>query len=110
MELHATTLDIIDYIIHYDFYDTLTSDEISKRAGSHDELNKIRAKSKEHLAQFFVDANFYNKKNQLLPLAELKEIITAKISGFKEKELDEFVKKLKKDAKKIKALHKEVTK
>jgi hypothetical protein len=110
MDLNFITLDIVDYITHFDFYDSLASAEISKRSGSHEKLDKLRTKSQEHLKEFFAGASFRNRKNQLRPLAEQKEIITAKIAGMKEKDLEDFVGQLKKDAKKIKALYKEVSK
>ncbi|RKR84274.1 hypothetical protein BDD43_4506 [Mucilaginibacter gracilis] len=106
MNIDIITLEIADNITHFAYYDMLVSDAISKSAGSYDEQNKIREKSKKHMSEFFADANFYNTKKQLKNLPEMKDIIQAKIAGMKEDDVEDFVENLKKDSKKIKKLYK----
>jgi hypothetical protein len=110
MDFNIVTLEIADLIVHFDYYDSLVSDALSKTAGLYEEQNKIRFKSKEHLAEFFTGADFYTRKNQLLPLAGMKDAITAKLKGMKAKDIHELVEKLEKDAKKMKKLYKSLTK
>jgi len=106
MNIDLTTLEIADNITHFDYYDSLVSDAISKSGGNYDEQNKIREKSKKHLSDFFAEANFYNSKKQLKNLADMKDIIKGKIAEMKENDVDDFVNKLKKDVKKMQKLYK----
>ena len=111
MNFNVVTLEIADLIAHFDYYDRLVSDALSKSTeGFSDEQAKIRNKSKEHLALFFAGTEFYNQQQQLRPLSETKGLIIAKLEGMKTKEIHELVEKLAKDAKKIKKLYLLLTK
>jgi hypothetical protein len=111
MDYNVVTLEIADLITHFDYYDSLISEALVKTSASaFDEQTKIRNKSKEHLAQFFDDTEFYNRKKQLRPLSEIKGVIIDKLESMKTKEIHDLVEKLEKDAKKIKKLYLLLTK
>lgn len=110
MDLNIITLDIINSIITYDYYDMLTDSEISKRAGSYDKLTKIREKARQHMGKHFEGAVFHDSKKRLLALGKLKDVVSSRIGGLSKKELEELNEALIKDAKKITKLYKEVIK
>lgn len=101
MDFNIITLEIADLLIHFDYYDRLVSE-----TGPNEEQTRIRDKSKEHLAEFFADARFYNNSRQLLPLAEMQGPIKAKLQGMKVKDIHALVEKLEKDVKKMRKLYK----
>lgn len=100
MDLNITTLDIINHIITYDYFDTLAGAEISKRMGSYDKLNKLREKNQQHLARYFEGVKFHDHENQLQALSKLKETVRGKIEGLSKKDIEELTDVLKKMPKK----------
>jgi hypothetical protein len=110
MDFNIVTLEIADLITHFDYYDTLVSDALSKTAVGAEDQTKIRSKSREHLAEFFADVKFYNAQKQILTLSQIKGLIIAKLSGMKSAEIHGLVEKLEKDAKKMKKLYKSMAK
>lgn len=105
MDFNVVTLEIADHIVHFDYYDRLVSE-----TGRTEELAKIKSKSKEHLAEFFADAEFYDKNKLLRPLFEMRGSIAPKLVSMKPKDIHALIEKLEKDAKKIKKLYKSLAK
>jgi predicted transcriptional regulator len=110
MDFNVVTLEVADLIVHFDYYDRLVSEVVSKAGDFSDEQAKIRNKSKEHLSLFFAGTEFYNSKKQLKPLTETKGAIIAKLADMKTKDVHDLIEKLEKDAKKIKKLYLALTK
>jgi hypothetical protein len=110
MDFNVVALEIADLIVHFDYFDKLVSDVLSKTTDtSSEEQSKIRNKSKEHLSRFFAGADFYDAKKQLKHLNKMIAPIIAKLGGMKNKEIHDLVEKLEKDAKKIKKLYLSLT-
>lgn len=110
MDINIITLNIVNAITDFTFYDALVSKEISDKASSTEKHNKIREKSGHHLATLFADTKFVDSKGKLLSFDKIKDIVLTKINPLSKKEVEDFVDILQKDAKKIAKLYKELSK
>ena len=105
MDFNVVALEISDLIAHFDYYDSLVTNESVA-----EEHSKLKNKNQEHLAKFFADLSFYNDSKQLRPLYETKAAIVTKLEGLKTNEIHDLIEKLEKDAKKMKKLYKSLNK
>lgn len=103
MDFNIVTLEIADLLTHFNYYNQLVT-------GAAEEQAKLHKKHEEHLALFFAGVNFYNEKNELLTLPELKALITPKLTELKSKEIHGLVEQLERDTKKMKKLYKATAK
>jgi hypothetical protein len=97
MDKYEATLEIMQSILGYDFYDTLISKALAENLGSHNDLQELRQKSNANLARLFPDTTFYDGKGKLLSRSELQSLVQSAIMPLSATELQELMEKLNKD-------------
>ncbi len=110
MDPNIVTLNLINYIGDYDYYNALTDINSDKHPKSFTKLSEIRERNKRHITELFPNVKFRDGKNQLLAVGLFKDEVKARVETLSKKEIEDYLDTFKKDAKKIERLYKKVRK
>eukprot|EP01012_Entosiphon_sulcatum_P065484 TRINITY_DN94442_c0_g1_i1.p1 TRINITY_DN94442_c0_g1~~TRINITY_DN94442_c0_g1_i1.p1 ORF type:complete len:111 (-),score=12.32 TRINITY_DN94442_c0_g1_i1:529-861(-) len=110
MDTNIVTLNLINYIGDYEYFDALTDISNEKHPKSFTKLSEIRERNKRHITELFPNVKFRDNKNQLLAVARFKDEVKAKVETLSKKEIEDYLETFKKDAKKIERLYRKVRK
>ncbi|WP_230146673.1 MULTISPECIES: hypothetical protein [unclassified Pedobacter] len=110
MDLNMVTLNVINYINDYDYYNSLTDLNSDTNSKSFTKLNEIRERNKRHITELFPNVKFRDSRNQLLAVGSFKHAVKAKIETLSKKEIEDYLEIFKKDAKKIARFYRRIRK
>ena len=110
MDLNMVTLNVINYINDYDYYNSLTDLNSDTNSKSFTKLNEIRERNKRHITELFPNVKFRDSRNQLLAVGSFKHAVKAKIETLSKKEIEDYLEIFKKDAKKIARFYRRIWK
>lgn len=110
MDTNIITLNLINYIGDYEYFDALTDINSEKHPKSFTKLSEIRERNKRHITELFPNVKFRDHKNQLLAVVHFKDEVKAKVDTLSKKEVEDYLETFKKDAKKIERLYRKVKK
>jgi hypothetical protein len=108
MDPNIVTLNVINYIGDYDYYDSLTDLNSDTNSKSFTKLSEIRERNKRHITELFPNVKFRDNKNQLLAVGRFKQAVKAKIETLSKKEIEDYLETFKKDAKKMARFYRKV--